>query len=368
MVQMRAVIAIVLVPMLGGCDQLFGLTHLAEDAGSATDGPPPDAACPGVGMLSNLCVESSSSVTLTAALDTTDDVRCREIPQVDGPALCVIDGASIVVSEHVQVTGTRPLVLLAATIVEIQQPLDASSKLGVRTGAGAAACASGNGAAGSGTGGGVGAGGGAGGTFGHMGGPGGAGQATTTLPAAGGAPGAVTPLTAVAGGCSGGDGGFVLGSAARGGPGGGAIYVIAGSQIHVAATGSINASGAGGAGGTSNNGGGGGGAGGFIALDAPSIVLDGEVFARGGGGGGGGGNTASAGPGAEPSNATAQTPGGAATAGGTGGGDGCGAPAGELGGFTAGATYGGGGGGGGCGRIRLYGTRTGTAAVNPAPT
>lgn len=354
--------------MLAGCDALFGLERLqAEPAdAAAVDSVPIDAPCFGTGMLRGLCAESpAATVALTSAIDTSSDPRCRRIAQADGPDLCVIEAETIEVTEYVPVIGEWPLVLLATRSVEIAAPLDASSKRGVRTGAGAqAGCTGGSGAAGT-----FGAGGGAGGTFGYVGGPGGTGEAGTASPRIGGAPTSVVPLLAVYGGCAGGPGGAVAGAPAVGGAGGGAIYVIAGEQIHVADSGMINASGAGGSPGLAHNGGGGGGAGGFIALDAPQIILDGPVFARGGGGGGGGGVLASdnGSPGADPAAATAPTPGGAPGNGGSRGGDGCGTADGREGGIVESATYGGGGGGGACGRIRLWGTRSGAGATNPTP-
>lgn len=360
---MRGVFALAM--LLAGCDRLFGLSRLTyDDTVDAALDVPADAPCLGTGMLTDLCITMPAPiVALSSAIDTTTDARCRVRSQASGPDLCVIEGATIIVNEHVQVTGDRPLVLVAASTVEITATLDASSKLGERKGAGSqGGCASAGGANGL-----AGAGGGAGGTFGFPGGPGGAGQAGTTTPAGGGAPSAVVPLTGVFGGCAGGNGGVATAAAALGGPGGGAVYVIAGERIEVA--GIVNASGSGGAGGAvGGGGGGGGGAGGFVALDAPSIVMDGMVFARGGGGGGGGDTMAAGGRGADPMGVAGQTRGGTGTTGGTAGGDGCGAPQGEHGGFTGSAQVGGGGGGGGCGRIRLWGTRSGIGATNPAPT
>lgn len=354
--------------MLTGCDALFGLDHLSAVGGhdAAVDSAPLDAPCLGIGMLSGLCIEAPvETLLLTSGIDTSSDPRCRILAQDDSFDLCALEAETITVTEYVTVTGERPLVLVATRSIEITAPLDASSKRGTRTGAGAQMTCAG----GAGTNGITGAGGGAGGTFGYAGGPGGAGEAGGANPRPGGSPTSVVPQTAIYGGCAGGAGGIVSGLSAAGGAGGGAIYAIAGERIHVTGTGMINASGAGGSAGLTRNGGGGGGAGGFIALDAPEIVLDGAVFARGGGGGGGGGALASdvGQPGADPTGATNQTRGGAAGSSGSGGGDGCGAPEGQVGGIVSSAIYGGGGGGGACGRIRVYGTRSGAGAVNPAP-
>jgi hypothetical protein len=350
--------------VLTGCDLMFGLDHL-DDRDAGGDGPTVDATCLGSGLISQLCAAGGGAVTLTTAINTTIDGRCRKVPQDIGPTLCVIDGETIVVSEYVRVTGDSPLVLLATKSIAITALLDASSGAS-RVGAGAQlGCASMVG-----TNGGTGAGGGGGGSFGFIGGVGGFGQMGMFQTSPGGTGTAVVPQMGVYGGCGGGAGGIIMGgTAAAPGAGGGAIYVIAGDRIDIAATGSINASGAAGAGGGKGGGGAGGGAGGFIAIDAPTLVIEGAVFARGGGGGGGGGSTTAGGPGTEPTTATVQTPGGVAgTTGGGNGGAGCGAPLGTIGGQAMAAPYGGGGGGGACGRIRLYGTSTITGPINPDPT
>jgi hypothetical protein len=359
-----------LAALLGGCDKLFGLARVNDTAIDApVDGAPIDALCLGQGILAGLCLESPPPmVNLTSAIDTSSDPKCRVVQLSTAPELCVIEAIDITVSETVIVTGARPLVLLAANNVEIANALDASSRRTLRVGAGAqTSCRGGNGMDG-----GQAGGGGAGGTFGYPGGPGGTGQSGTSLPATGGMPTSVVPQTAVYGGCEAGKGGMYFASTsarAAGGAGGGAVYVIAGAQIHIATTGSINASGAGGEGAAKMNGGGGGGSGGLIALDAPLIVVEGSLYARGGAGGGGGGSTTAGAPGGEASGPSGAISGGSAgISGGTGGGDGCGAPLGQQGGITSSAQVGGGGGGGGCGRIRLYGTKDVSGLVNPAPT
>lgn len=367
MAEMRLPFALVL--GLAGCDQLFGLDRLAYQAPDAPSVDAPlEGPCFGTGMLANLCLElPARPVELSTSINTLTDPRCRVIQQDVGPDLCVIQGETILVSEHVYVNGERPLVLLAESTVTIDHVLDASSRLNARAGAGAQTCPSSAGDNGT-----TGAGGGAGGTFGYEGGAGGTGQNNSSAPALGGAPNPVMELDGVMGGCAGGNGGVVSGTPASGGAGGGAVYVIAGSRIEVTEAGAINASGAGGAGGPLRGGGGGGGSGGFIALDAPELVIEGHVFARGGGGGGGGGDNIPGAVGADPATAITTTSGGSAGGGGalgTRGGDGCGAPAGQQGGFAAAAPLvGGGGGGGGCGRIHFYGTRTGNGPVNPEPT
>jgi hypothetical protein len=367
MVVMRALVtlygpAIAITVLLAGCDLIFSVDHIDRVDASIARDVTPDATCLGVGLL-NLCAEGGGQVGITTAINTTIDGRCRKVPQDNGPPLCVIDGERIAVSEYVQVTGESPLVLLATSTIEITAQLDVSSRA-TRIGAAAQlGCASGVGTNGS-----AGGGGGGGGTYGFIGGGGGAGQLGMFTTSPGGSPSPVLPQVAIYGGCAGGAGGIVTGTRAAGGAGGGAVYMIARDRIFVSSTGSINASGAGGRGAPIRGGGGGGGAGGFIALDAPMIMIDGAVFARGGGGGGGGGTTTAGGAGTDPM-PTTQTPGGVAgSTGGTSGGDGCGAPNGMQGGITSSATTGGGGGGGGCGRIRVYGQRSGSGVTNPAPT
>src|SRR5262249_29629712 len=141
-----------------------------------------------------------------------------------------------------------------------------------------------------------GAGGGAGGSLGTRGGDGGTGDTNNNGPPVGTAKGGVAgvvqlPPTMLRGGCPGGDGGTADAShRGPGGNGGGAVYLIAGSAIHI--IGDVFASGAGGMStpGTvsAEEGGGGGGTGGMIGLDAPSIDIPGRVVANGGAGAGGG--------------------------------------------------------------------------------
>jgi hypothetical protein len=355
-----------------GCDYVF-LGKQPIDAAIPPDAPiPPDArTCLGTGILT-FCIDGTlSPVTLAGPIDTASDTRCQLVSQIGGPQLCVIGGTTITTGDNIAVRGTFPLVLAATTSIVVSTSIDAASRRANKTGPGARLICGVSGNGGNGTTAGAG---GAGGTFGFRGGPGAAGQggASTSNPAP-----LVEPLVFVVGGCPGYLAGRPSGVRAPGGDGGGAIALVAGQRITIEASGSINASGAGGGAGPlqPTGGGGGGGAGGLILLDAPTVTIDGPVFARGGGGGGGGGTTAAgATAGTGGNEATNVTGGGGGGAGGIVGGGpgapGCGGPNGAEGGFptTNPAVAGGGGGGGGCGVIRIYGARSVNVATSPAVT
>ena len=265
--------------------------------------------------------------------------------------------------------GTRPLVIVAASTVELRGHLAASGNVAT-PGAGGFVAASGPGQGGNGgkaSATDISGGGGAGhATAGGAGGKKNAGVAGTAGLVANGS-GAM-----LVGGSGGGHGGgFVAATCSdptrgRGGVGGGAIQISAVGKILVASTGSVDVGGGGGAGGCKDNGGaddyrggGGGGAGGLVFLESVAGVeleVGAELAAAGGAGGEGGdsnkmGADGQAGP--YPS-ATAQ--GGNANNGGAGGNGGTGAgatttaPGPGLSGSTAG------GGGGATGRV-FFGTR-----------
>jgi hypothetical protein len=177
------------------------------------------------------------------------------------------------------------------------------------------------------------------------------------------------------GGCRGCDGGAGdMQHRSPGGDGGGAVYLIAGTAIHV--LGDVFASGAGG-GATSGvlgaeQGGGGGGTGGVIGLDAQSLDIVGRVVANGGAGGGGGGSMGGS-PGGDGTTTSWNAPATGGAGGGTGGiPGGNGAP-----GTALGATVnvdgssndgGAGGGAGGLGVIVIHGALSGGSKMSPAPT
>jgi hypothetical protein len=233
-----------------------------------------------------------SDVELRAVV--TDPAEGREVGVVAVASLHVESGATF------EGIGSRPLVILAATDVQIDGTLTVASS-GDRVGAGGQP----GGTPGPGNGEGAGAdgssdttefvfSGGGGGGYGTAGGAGGEGydEATSRDGGDGGDPyGApsLVPLLAGSGGGSGGGGTF---RAQHGGPGGGAIQVSAGRSITVGASGVVDASGGGGLQGqtgTTAGGGGGGGSGGSLMLEAPDVELAGAVGSNGGGGSAGGG-------------------------------------------------------------------------------
>jgi hypothetical protein len=308
-----------------GCSKLLGIGSFgfADGGGGITGdvattgdgghtGPTADARqC--FGSLAQLCLTSppSGNVVIAAAIDTSSDPRCATVAQPTGPELCVISGGAVQVTGTVATSGARPLVVVAGSTLTISGTLDASSTVAGAVGAGAdpAECSAPTPPA-AGTGGG-----GPGGSFGAVGGAGGDSQfGGSSLPAA------AQPLSYVRGGCAGSDGTvdarFGLGGAGGvAGRGGGAIYLVAGTQIGI--SGSVFASGAGGSTGGGYSGGGGGGTGGMIAIEAPTVDLSGATIAANGGGGAGGDSALGpAGPGADGTTTTpnAAASGGSATA------------------------------------------------------
>jgi len=346
------------------------------DAPDAPKPPPDGVACYGTGLVS-VCLAQPPPTTLTISTPTTVmtdvDASCTQIvAQAGEPAMCVIAAGTIMLDAQVIGAGTRPLVLVAVTTLSVNQTLDVSSHDGGTVGAGANAteCVAPNQPEGD-TGGG---GGGAGGSFGGKGGDGGVGDGNNN----GGMDGTAAPGLATAaqvpakvrGGCPGGIAGSsnpMAPAGQAGGSSGGAVYLIAGDTIHVAAT--IVASGAGAPASLSQYGGPGGGSGGLVGLDAPHLQIDANVVANGGGGAEGGSTAANGGGGNAGADGTSSTT--LAAAGGSGGtvdaGDGGdGSIASTLQGSPGGMfNGGGGGGGGGAGYIYVKGTVTGTGMFSP---
>jgi hypothetical protein len=298
----------------------------------------------------------SGTLTLISTPLNTDSAQCLT-SQVwvnsNQPAACFRVAADITIdaSISVPVTGTRPLVLLAANTITISGTLDVASHTGATSGGPGSphsSCMPGISPGMDGSGGG----GGAGGTFAGRGGDGGGGNGSSN----GGASAMNTvnnPLYLRAGcngqtGATGGTGGAV-------GRGGGGVYIVAGNQITLAG-GRINASGAGGRSGTSRGGGGGGGSGGMIVLYAPSITTDANTkLVANGGGGAGGTSTSGGGDGQDPNPGNPSVGGIGGTAD-----SGCGTNLGGAGqasnvvapGGPGASNCGGGGGGGGIGYIQ----------------
>ncbi len=328
---------------------------------------PAGSACYGQGFI-KACFASAptGAITIDSAVNTDTDARCG----ASSSATCEIVAGSIVVSGTTTVTGSRPLVLVAATTIDVNATLDASSHQGKSStgpAANSSACLSGTPPFAESLGGA------AGGSFATLGGRGGSGADDTPA----GTPGGVIVPSSVMGGCP----GQSAGSGA-GGAGGGAVYLIAGTSITIAGT--IDASGAGGGPSTSggdvgaSGGGTGAGAGGMIGLDAPVVQGDVTALIIADGGGGGGGAAfmgANGGAGLDPISTAAASGGAGGSASfpmSNGGNGGIGAAAGKPGGAGLdGEVEGGagGGGGGGEGVIEVWGTfNVSTAVVSPPAT
>ena len=320
-------------------------------------------ACYGAGP-GKVCFAQAPTGTqmLNAAIDT-DTAACATNVIGTSPG-CVLAGDTVMVTGTVAVTGSKPLVLVAATTLTIAGTLDASSHRagGGQIGAGAdpATC---NAGTVPGT-----RGGGAGGSFGTQGGNGGNNNGGNGAGIAGAAQ---ATLTTLRGGCPGQTGNTGGGTAGTAGHGGGAVYLIAGATLLVT-SGSINASGQPGGGAMpSSAGGGGGGAGGLIVFDAPSVTNNASVFANGGGGGEGASGNTNGNTGADPTANSAPGGTGGSGPGGDGGKGAFAANAATNGanGTGNGTGGGGGGGGGGAGLIKLYQATTigGNGTVSPPP-
>lgn len=317
-----------------------------------------------------ICLTSvpTNALALPAAINT--DTGCTQtVPQTNGPDLCVIAARTITVGADARATGARPLVLVATETIDVQRVLDVSSKVGsLGAAANAASCTVAQ-AGGDDSGGGAG---GAGGSFQAKGGDGGRGDENNNGNPNGKAPGGTAgnaqTTAVVRGGCKGGDGGTAGGQRGAGSPGGGAVYLIAGTSITVGTNGAVYASGAGGLFGSNCDGGGGGGSGGMIGFDAPMITVTGRVAANGGGGGGGGGSGSAGGVGGDGTTTSFNARAAAGTSGNPNGaagglGSAIGNPGGGLGNN---GDCGGGGGGGGVGFVWTHGTVTGTQISPPA--
>jgi len=308
---------------------------------------PPGTPCTGTFVVVCTTPKPTDTLQLTGTIDTTSDPRC-----VDGIAsqanACTIVAGTIDVDGDLRVIGGRPLVLAAFDKLEVKQPIDVASH-GTVTGAGAnpTECEPGEAPA-------TGFGG-PGGSFGTQGGAGG----TNVDPA----PVQLAPM--LRGGCPGAAGN----PGGAGGHGGGALALIAGTELAIEAT--INASGAGGRGGTSGSGnGGGGGAGGMVILDAPTMIMSNEasVFANGGGGGSMAGILVGGMDGADPASWNVVATGGVSSLGGSGGNGYAGQVAATSGARSASLGAGAGGGGGG-GVIRVVGGAVApTTGMSPPPT
>lgn len=326
-----------------------------------------DAVCYGAGAY-RVCTSPTptGTVALPATLDTDTSSLCAaEQPtgwDTQGqPAACFVFGGTIEVASTA-VTGSRPLVLVATTRIEIAGVLDVASHRGGSRGPGFAARACGAFTPATLSTDMLGGDGGAGGSFLTRGGDGGGGN---NAPNGGVSPVASSPPTRLTAGCDGQNGGAGTGVAGAGGRGGGVVYLLSGGAIEI--TGAVNASGAGGSNGGNFAGGGGGGSGGMIKLSAPTIqVTNAELIANGGGGSGGSDNNTPGVPGQDPDVATPLTP--APGGNGPSGVGGRGYADGNAAGNGGDSNKGGGGGGGGGGFIQsdraLTGARVSAGVID----
>jgi hypothetical protein len=391
-------IALPIVLALAGCDGVLGLTEVSgpksdagndsrarADATTLVDSPPDVPAdallcyglySPGHGGLFKACTGTTPPTTFFSPTIDTGTIGGGQadcamvIPQLSPyPEVCVIIANDITIDSTMHAAGanSRPLVLVATNTLTVNALVSVASVRGngwVGAGETASECFTGPTLDGS-TGGG-GAGGGAGGSWSSSGQDGGVGGSGTNegVPNTGG-----NAPAGVRGGCRGGSG-AVTGTSY--GHGGGAIYLIAGSTIHLMANARINASGEGGMAGAVNGGAGGGGSGGLIGLDAPTVTIDvGARLVANGGGGGGGGGTGSAGAnGHEPDVTGGVDPFVASGVMGASGGGFGGQGAARAVTATVGQQgIGGGGGGGGAGYIYIFTTNltAGSSSISPAP-
>ncbi len=306
------------------------------------------------------------TITGTVVIDTATGVLpaqfagavvLPDVPQDDGPNVMVIQVGSLTIEDDddtIDVTGDKPLVIVATRTIDLGGRLDASADLAV-PGSGGFASALGPGAGAPGVGSSLTAdGGGGGGSYGTAGGRGGNPM--------GGAAGAVYgAATSLQGGSGGGVPSLPTTCTVAGGAGGGAVQLTALESITI--SGRIHVGGGGGEGGktcsSDGAGGGGGGAGGMIFLEAPMLLGSGVLGALGGGGGEGG-STQGVYVGVVGEDATFDSAGRGGSSGNSGGDGGLGATSAAPGGQGTDATSEGNGGGGGGGGGRIYYQTTGT--------
>ena len=263
--------------------------------------------------------------------------------QSDGSQVAVLFAHSVMVQQGagVSVKGTLPLVLVAATTVNLQGTVQSATP-GNAGGPQVTQSGAGGGPGGGADGNHLGAG---GGGYCGTGGQGAVNDEAST-PAPGGRSYGNATLAPLIGGSAGGN----HGDYNDGGEGGGAIDITAGTSITVGTLGILNVPGYGGA----NVGGGGGGSGGGILLEAPQVTIDGIVAANGGGAGLATANSSGSGQTGQPSALPAA--GGDVTEGAGGAGTTINGADGHASGGHAGS------GGGAAGRIRIN-TTSGAATI-----
>ena len=392
-------VAYVLLLSAGGCEKTDPLFCKMNPGATGCAMPDPDAAavdgdsmmeldarvCFGVGgyevclpqapmspvvLASGNVFDTSATVTQTPPCLAVQPTSWKDAGQADA---CFIVGTSITIDGGFSVTGSRPLVLLAATTIAVNADIDVASHVNDKIGPGAPSplCTNFTTVPTDST---SGAGGGAGGTFITQGGSGGTGDNTSN--SAGAPINAIAAPSVLRAGCSGQDGGTGTGgqgSQGVGGAAGGAVLLLAGTSITISSGVTINASGAGSVRPPNKfAGGGGGGAGGMIVLSSPMITATGAFLMANGGGGSSGAEDTGSGNALDgedpiPGMPTTRANGGNGSDNAGSGGDGWieGDAAGGTGGSGQSNRAGGGGGGGG-GYIRTNVASGATASPMPA--
>jgi hypothetical protein len=206
--------------------------------------------------------------------------------------------------------------------------------------------------------------GGGGASFCGLGGQGGVEQGTGATPYAQAPAYGSAELIPLVGGSAGGKGvgGFGVGATSAS-HGGGAVQLVAGTSIQIAAGAFVSAPGSGGMQGglAADQEAAGAGSGGAILIEAPIVTVAGVLATNGGGGGGGAGGAANGGQSGEPGHDSDANP----ASGGSGGGAGGAGDQAGGGSAMASASFTAPGGGGGAGRIRIN-TTTGSANLTSA--
>lgn len=240
--------------------------------------PPPDFTGTGTLDLAGSCVLDTTDGSISCAVSPSPPYHFATVAQTTpgAPEVAVFAAASIRVeaSAQVRVEGSLPAVLVSATTLDVYGGIDASA--GYRRGyAGGASGVDGS------RGGGAGGGnpdmpngnGASGGSFCGLGGAGG----IVTAPAvAASPPYGTAQLVPLVGGSAGGG----CGGTEPGGSGGGAVQLVAGTEITVGQGAVVNVGGGGGTEGYPC----GGGSGGAILLEAPTVTMAGILAANGGAG------------------------------------------------------------------------------------
>jgi hypothetical protein len=267
-----------------GCRYLLGDANPTGNGADAkvVDAKPADPCGWGAGVLSadGICLDALPTTPIDLANLNTDGSACVSFTPADNK-YCVVAGTNVDVSVDARVTGSRALIVISTSTINIGATLDVGAHFDedAKAPGGENDCLTGTLPS-------LAVKGGAGGSFVGSGGEGGIPNGSFDPRAQPAAELVMQAPTRLRGGCK---GQTFNGNTGRAGYGGGAVYLAA--HLEVKVEGIVNASGAGGGGGpVPDRGGGGAGSGGMIVLDAPSVIFTGVINAEGGGGGEGAGN------------------------------------------------------------------------------